>query len=115
MEFDRIKKTYRVYMLQDNTGLHAVDCVFDPRAPVLKQQFLYTVYVHSSLMEFTDFPADSMFAGTLVKNLTRAEWGDTSPAVQSLLKAALQARVLSGHSLRLEIKAVQACTSETKG
>lgn len=45
-------------------------CSVDFSKPVLKQQALYSVYVHSSRYNFTDFPADHLFAGTLIPEVS---------------------------------------------
>ena len=60
------------------------------QAPVLQQQLLYSVYVHSSRLNFTDFEPGSVFHGTLVAAQGRAAWGDTTPAVRILLEESLK-------------------------
>lgn len=51
---------------------------------------MFSFYVHSSMVNFTAFKPTDLFHGTLIKDLTRAVWGDTSDAVRNLMVAALQ-------------------------
>ena len=58
-------------------------------ASVRQQQMLFTLYVHSSLLGFSGFQPGDVFHGTLIRNLTHAEAGDSTAAVRQLLQAAL--------------------------
>lgn len=49
----------------------ASPCSFNPQAPLLQQQALFTVYVHSSRANFSDFPPGHLFAGTLIPEVCR--------------------------------------------
>lgn len=57
---------------------------------MLSQQLLFSVYTHSSRLNFSDFEPSSVFRGTLLPDQGKAEWGDTTGAVKVLLTAALQ-------------------------
>ena len=56
---------------------------------------MFSFYVHSSLVNFTGFRPDDVFYGTLIQDLTKAVWGDTSVAVRSLMQNALKVRGLA--------------------
>lgn len=59
-------------------------------APSVRQrQLLFTFYVHSSLLSFSEFLPGDLFHGTLIRNLSHAQRGDTTAAVRQLLRAAL--------------------------
>lgn len=65
-------------------------CALEKGGNSLQQQSLFSFYVHSSMVNFTDFLPSDVFHGTLIKDLTKAVWGDTSDAVRNLMLAALQ-------------------------
>lgn len=58
--------------------------------PILQQQLLFSVYVHSSRQDFREFPRKSVFFGTLVARMGKAIWGDTTEATRILLKESLK-------------------------
>ena len=54
---------------------------------------MFSFYVHSSMFNFSGFQPHDVFYGTMIQDLTRAVWGDTSIAVRNLMRAALQVRL----------------------
>ena len=65
------------------------ECDLTWAANVRQRQLLFTMYVHSSLLGFSGFAPGDVFHGTLIRNLTHAERGDTTAAVRHLFQAAL--------------------------
>ena len=55
-----------------NAAPHTLLTCARPQGNALQAQLLFTFYVHSSLIRFKHFPAEDLFHGTLVPNLTHA-------------------------------------------
>ena len=65
-------------------------CTVEQGGNALQRQNMFSFYVHSSMFNFSGFQPHDIFYGTMIQDLTRAVWGDTSIAVRNLMRAALQ-------------------------